>query len=104
MNHVLIGELDRKFFTAAARPTNGWSPSEDIGSVRAVAKARNMQISKAEAFMMGMCARVGSESLVRQLTRDCVDLVLMSYYSLPYDYFEAPRPALDYKDILKIMR
>jgi hypothetical protein len=65
---------------------------------------REMHKHKTVAFAMGLHARLGSESLVRQMTLDCVNMVLMSYFSLPAGSFDRPAHAPDGMDLVDFMK
>ena len=62
-----------------------------------------MHMRKAIAFAMGVHARLGSESAVRCLKLDCINMVLLSYFSLPADFLDGPRRASDYAGIVDFM-
>jgi Ran GTPase-activating protein (RanGAP) involved in mRNA processing and transport len=76
-------QLD-KILVAPDAPVPRWW---DLGSTRAIARIWDTHARKALAFAMGLHARLGSESVVRQATVDGVNMVLLSYYSLPFDHF-----------------
>jgi Ran GTPase-activating protein (RanGAP) involved in mRNA processing and transport len=73
---------------------DGWADDE------VVAYLHGLHVDKIFAFVCGQHDRLGGASVVRQLSHDCVRLVVLSFFGLSLNYFEGNCRAFEYMDVL----
>jgi Ran GTPase-activating protein (RanGAP) involved in mRNA processing and transport len=81
-----------------ASQTGGARPLSDHDIVAYLQKTH---FDKAMAFTMGQHAKLGAGSSVRTLMPDSVDMIVLCFFDLPFDYFNRPRTAYgEYRRVL----